>query len=126
MVEEIKSYKDLNVWKNAIELVKKIYIITKSFPKDEIYGLVNQMRRCAVSIASNIAEGKTRQHTNEYIQFLYVALSSCAELETQIIISRELRYISQTIETELLSETNQIGRMTRTLIKNLRPITQNL
>jgi len=126
MAEEIKSYRDLNIWKRSIELVKRIYIITKDFPKDEIYGLVSQMRRCAVSVASNIAEGKTRQHVNEYIQFLYVALSSCAELETQVVIAKELKYISSVIESEIQSTTNQIGRMIRGLIKNLKPRTQNL
>lgn len=97
----IKSYKDLEVWKISMDLIKKIYLVTKDFPKDEIYGLVNQMRRCAVSIPSNIAEGKMRQHTNEYIQFLYISLGSCAELETQITISSELRYISHDTVIEL-------------------------
>ena len=70
----IQSYKDLDVWKISIELVKKIYMATKNFPKDEIYGLISQVRRSSVSIPSNIAEGKTRQYKNEYIQFLYIAL----------------------------------------------------
>ncbi len=115
----IKSYKDLDVWKRSIELVKKIYIITKDFPKEEIYGLTNQMRRCAVSIPSNIAEGKTRQHVNEYIQFLYIALGSCAELESQIIIAKELKYLKEP-ETEDLNELDEIGKMLRGLINNLR------
>jgi len=116
----IRSYKDLDVWKRSIDLVKKIYLVTKDFPKDEIYGLINQMRKCAVSISSNIAEGKMRQHTNEYIQFLYIALGSCAELETQIIISRELGYINENEETEISEELDHIGRMARNLIKSLR------
>ncbi len=116
----IRSYKDLEVWKKGIGLVKQIYIITRKFPKEEIYGLVNQMRRCAVSIPSNIAEGKTRQHTNEYIQFLYIALGSCAELETQIIISKELSYINKEVEEEFLEKVDHIGRMIRNLIKSLR------
>ena len=115
----IKSYKDLDVWKRSIALVKKIYMITKDFPKEEIYGLTNQMRRCAVSIPSNIAEGKTRQHINEYIQFLYIALGSCAELESQIIIAKELEYLKES-ETEDLNELDEIGKMLRGLIKNLR------
>jgi len=84
----IRNYRDLEVWQKSIELVKRIYLITKSFPTDETYGLINQMRRAAVSIASNIAEGKTRQTKGEYIQFLYITLGSIAELETQIVISR--------------------------------------
>lgn len=127
----IKSYKDLDVWKAAIDLIKKLYIVTKDFPKEEIYGLVSQMRRSAVSISSNIAEGKMRQYTNEYIQFLYVSLGSCAELETQLIISGELGYINKDIKEELLSSVDQIGKMIRSLIKGLRaahnltPITHN-
>lgn len=116
----IKSYKDLDVWKKSIELVKKIYLITKDFPKEEIYGLTSQIRRCSVSISSNIAEGKMRQHANEYIQFLYVALGSCAELETQIIISKELGYINKDFVEELLNNLDHIGRMIRNLIKSLR------
>ncbi|MCX5698163.1 MAG: four helix bundle protein [Candidatus Omnitrophica bacterium] len=114
------SYRDLDVWKRSIELVKKIYIETKGFPKEEIYGLTSQMRRSAVSISSNIAEGKTRQYKNEYIQFLYIALGSCAELETQIVISKELGYINEENRTSLSEELDHICRMTRNLIKSLR------
>jgi len=119
-METIRSYRDLDVWKISIELVKKVYLATKDFPKDEIYGLTNQMRRCAVSIPSNIAEGKTRQYKNEYIQFLYIALGSSAELETQLIVSKELRYISKEVEDELLEDLDHICRMARNLIKGLR------
>lgn len=116
----IKNYRDLEVWQKSIQLVKKIYLLTKSFPQDEIYGLINQMRRAAVSIASNIAEGKTRHTKNEYIQFLYISLGSIAELETQIVISRELNYIDKKTEQDLLESTNHILRMTRNLVKGLR------
>jgi four helix bundle protein len=116
----IKSYKDLEVWQKSIELVKRIYLITKSFPSDETYGLMNQMRRAAVSIASNIAEGKTRQTKKEYIQFLYVTLGSTSELETQIVIAKELRYIDEKAEGDLLDKTDHISKMTRNLIKSLR------
>lgn len=122
----IRSFRDLDVWKKTIQLVKQIYIITKSFHKEEIYGLVNQVRRAAVSIPSNIAEGKARQHTKEYIQFLYIALSSCAELETHAVVSRELGYINERVEFELLEDLDHISRMLRNLIKSLRnPITAN-
>jgi four helix bundle protein len=116
----VRSYQDLDVWRKSIELVKKIYAETGSFPKDEIYGLINQMRRSAVSIPSNIAEGKTRQHKKEYIHFLHIALGSCAELETQIVISSELGYMSDDVQAELLESTDHISRMTRNLIKSLR------
>ncbi len=116
----IKSYRDLEVWQKSIQLVKKIYLITRTFPKEEMYGLINQMRRAAVSIASNIAEGKTRQTKKEYIQFLYITLGSASELETQIIISKELNYIDEKTESDLLENADHISRMTRNLIKSLR------
>jgi four helix bundle protein len=81
----VKTHGDLDVWKNGIELVKKIYILTKDFPKEEIYTLTSQIRRLAISIPSNIAEGAARNSKKEFIQFLYIALGSAAELETQLI-----------------------------------------
>jgi len=116
----IRSFKDLDVWKKAIELVKKIYVATKGFPTDEIYGLSAQMRRSAVSIPSNIAEGKARYSRREYIQFLYIALGSVAELETQIVISKELGYLKTGVEEELFESIDHIGKMLRNLIKSLR------
>lgn len=116
----IKSYRDLDVWQKTIELIKLIYAETKDFPKEETYGLVSQMRRSAISIASNIAEGKTRQHINEYIQFLYIALGSCAELETQIIVSQELLYFKNKEVIVFLEKLDHIARMTRSLIKRLK------
>jgi len=86
----IKCYKELNVWQKAIELVKEIYKATAYFPKDEIYGLSIQMRRAVVSIPSNIAEGQSRKNLKEYLQFLRISYSSAAELETQIIIAKDL------------------------------------
>ena len=83
---KIRSYKDLKIWKRSIELVKDVYEMTGLFPKEELYGLTSQIRRSAISIPSNIAEGFTRFYNKEYRQFLYIALGSCAELETQIII----------------------------------------
>lgn len=116
----IKSYRDLDVWQKTIELIKLIYTETKDFPKEEVYGLVSQMRRSAVSIASNIAEGKTRQHVNEYIQFLYIALGSCAELETQIVVSQELLYFKNKEVSVFLERLDHIARMIRNLIKRLK------
>jgi four helix bundle protein len=86
----LKSYKELKVWQRSIELVKEIYKITEGFPKKEVYGLSIQMRRATVSIPSNIAEGYTRKNLKEYLQFLRISYSSSAELETQIIIAKEL------------------------------------
>ena len=87
---KIKSYKDLNIWKRRIGVVEDIYKITKNFSKEEIYGLTSQLRRSAVSIPSNIAEGFARFHNKEYKQFLFISLGSCAELSTQIIIALRL------------------------------------
>ena len=86
----MKTHRDLDVWKKSVSLVTSIYEITKSFPKEEIYGLTNQIRRAAVSVPSNIAEGSARQGNKEFIQFLYIALGSLTELETQLIIARNL------------------------------------
>ena len=86
------NHKDLDIWKESIELTKKIYLITKNFPKEEIYGLTSQIRRSCISIPSNIAEGSARNHDKEFIQFLYISLGSLAELDTQLIISKEIGY----------------------------------
>jgi len=82
MSNEIKNHKDLEVWKKSMDLVSNIYKITESFPNKELYGLTNQIRRAAVSVPSNIAEGAARSSKREFIQFLYVALGSLSELET--------------------------------------------
>lgn len=87
------SHKDLDVWKLSIDLVVDIYKLSESFPKSEVYGLTSQIRRAAVSIPSNIAEGAARKNRKEYIQFLYIALGSLAEMETQLIICQRLNYI---------------------------------
>lgn len=116
----MKTHKDLDVWKKALELVVIIYKITSSFPKEEIYGLSSQMRRSAISIPSNIAEGAARKHNNEFRQFLYIALASGAELETQIIISSMLDFISDEKSQELLTELNAILRMLQGLIKSIK------
>jgi len=100
-------------------LVKDIYELTEKFPRQELYGLVSQMRRTAVSIPSNVAEGFRRFHNKEYKQFLYISLGSCAELETQITISKELNYIQQDEEFLLLDKLDHIGRMTSNLLKKL-------
>jgi four helix bundle protein len=89
----MRTHKDLDVWKNGVYLVKIIYVATSDFPKEEMYGLTSQIRRSAVSIPSNIAEGSAKNSTREFIQFLYVALGSTAELETQLLISKDLGYL---------------------------------
>lgn len=92
----VKSHEDLQVWQMAIDLVTDLYKVTNDFPKSELYGLTNQIRRASVSIPSNIAEGSARNSTKEYIQFLYIALGSAAEVETQLLISKNLGYTNDT------------------------------
>lgn len=115
----VKRYRDLNIWKKGIELVKDVYKVTGKFPKQEVYGLISQMRRSAISIPSNVAEGFRRYHNKEYKQFLYITLGSCAELETQITIAKELDYITQEIEAVFLEKLDHICRMISNLLKKL-------
>lgn len=119
MGKKIRTYRDLNIWKAGIELVKDTYRLTEKFPKQEIYGLVSQMRRSAISIPSNVAEGFKRYHNKEYRQFLYVTLGSCAELETQVTIAKELKYIPANKEVILLEKMDHIGRMITNMLKKL-------
>jgi four helix bundle protein len=102
-----------------MKLVEEIYNITRAFPKDEIYGLTSQLRRSAVSIPSNMAEGFARFHNKEYRQFLYVSLGSCAELTTQLVIASRLQYAPEKIIDVMIDETEQISKMTMALIKCL-------
>ena len=119
MVEKIKNFRDLDVWKKGIEVVKDVYGMTVRFPKQELYGLTSQMQRCSVSIPSNIAEGFNRFHNKEYRQFLYVSLGSCAELETLIEIAAELKYINEQGKSFLLEKLDHESRMLSSLIKKL-------
>lgn len=114
----VKSYKDLDVWQKSIELVKEIYILVKYLPKEETYALSDQIRRSAVSIPSNIAEGSGRNGTKEYIQFLYIALGSLCELETQIIIAKEIGYINNIEKLE--DNTTTIKKMINSMITSLK------
>lgn len=90
-----KTYKQLVVWRKSIDLTKEIYLLTSAFPKSELYGLTSQMRRCAVSIPSNIAEGNSRSSKQEYARFLTIAMGSIFELETQLLIAMEVGYITR-------------------------------
>ena len=119
MEESIKRFKDLRIWQKGIEIVSDIYLLTKKFPKEELYGLTSQIRRSAISVPSNIAEGFRRYHNKEYKQFLYISLGSCAELETQIAIAKNLKYITEEKEIELTEKLDHICRMTSNLIKKL-------
>ncbi len=93
--QKIKSYKELLIWQKGIVLVKDVYNITKGFPKSEKFALIDQIHRAAISVPSNIAEGQARQYSKEFRQFLYMALGSLAELDTQLTIAVELSYITE-------------------------------
>ncbi|MGD0784827.1 MAG: four helix bundle protein [Sedimentisphaerales bacterium] len=117
--QKIERYQDLKIWQRSIKLVGQIYKITKVFPNDERFGLISQIRRSAISIPSNIAEGFGRWGNKEYRHFLYISLGSCAELTTQLVISFNLGYISENEKNELVDETDQISKMTTGLIKKI-------
>ena len=116
----VRSYRDLLVWQDSMELVVTIYRTTSKFPREERYSLVDQLRRAAISLPSNIAEGHGRSRTGDYLRYLSVAVGSLHELETQIQISRRLEYISIDVEKELLDACTAIGRMLGALIRALR------
>ena len=111
-------HKQLDVWNLAMEFVTDIYRMTKQFPADERFGMIDQMRRAAVSIPSNIAEGASRQTEKEFVQFLYIALGSAAEAETQMLIAVSLDYL-KAIDTEY-AKLQSIKRMLKALIKSKR------
>ncbi len=117
---KVRSYKELNIWKKGIEIVDCIYAITENFPQKELYGLACQMQKSAISIPSNIAEGFARGHTAEYKQFLRIALGSCAELDTQLIIAHKRNYITQAKALILQENLDHESRMIMNLIKSLR------
>ena len=116
---KIRNFKDLEIWQRGLALATSVYSMTKAFPKEEVYGLTSQMRRASVSVPSNIAEGFNRGSNRDYSRFLYIALGSLAELETQIRIARNLKYVAAPAAEVLTTEIDEIQRMTRNLIKKL-------
>ncbi len=113
------NYKELIVWQKSVDLVTEIYTSTTAFPKEELYGLTNQIRRSSISIPSNIAEGHSRRSTNDYLQFLKIARGSCAELETQLIISKNLHYLNPEEFQILIKKTSEISKMLNAIITKL-------
>jgi four helix bundle protein len=116
----IESYRDLNVWQLGIELVQDIYLVTQAFPKTEIYGMVSQMRRAAVSVPSNIAEGQQRDSTKDYLRHISISLGSLAELRTLLEISQRLQYVTRQNNAALDRKAERIGKMLRALQKSLK------
>ena len=115
----IKNYQNLIVWEKAMELTKKVYIVTKKLPKEEIYSLTNQIRRAAVSIPSNIAEGHARNSKKEFLHFLSIARGSKAELETQMLLCVNIGYLNETDISETMSLLQEIGKMLFALMNKL-------
>jgi four helix bundle protein len=120
MEKEQRPHKNLEVWKNSMELAKKIYKITGSFPASEIYGLVSQMRRAVVSILSNISEGAARSGKKEFLQFINIAQGSASELDTQIELAKELEYITQQNYDEMISLLTIISKQLYGLARRIK------
>jgi four helix bundle protein len=120
MGTKIQNFTDLNTWKEAHKLVLEIYKITKTFPKSEIYGLTSQMRRCAVSITSNIAEGFSRRGKKEKIQFYYMAKGSLTELHNQLIVSKDVGYITNSRYGKIVEFVDMVGRLLTGLIRSVQ------
>ncbi|MFZ5452836.1 MAG: four helix bundle protein [Thermodesulfobacteriota bacterium] len=118
-MQKSRSYRDLEVWKLSIDLVKEIYSLTAKFPGSEVYGLTNQMRRAAVSIPSNIAEGQGRKSNKIFCQYLDTAIGSVGELETQLIIAKEIEYITAEVLDSLLFVLTRIRKMITSLSRKL-------
>lgn len=119
-MNKINSYKDLLVWQKSINLVEKVYLVTKIFPKDEIFGLTSQIKRSAISIPSNIAEGTGRSTRKDYLQFLHIAYGSLLELETQLLIAKNLGFAKQEEYGMLAEQILEISKMLKSLIKSLQ------
>ncbi|MBF0528305.1 MAG: four helix bundle protein [Deltaproteobacteria bacterium] len=116
----LKSYRDLEVWKKSIDWVEKIYLASKNFPSEEKFGLTSQIRRAAVSVPANIAEGAARSGTGEYLQFLSVAKGSLAETETLLILADRLHFLTEAEATHLLDLAEEISRMLGGLKRSLQ------
>ncbi|MER8412825.1 MULTISPECIES: four helix bundle protein [unclassified Mesorhizobium] len=119
MAEKTGSYKDLLVWQQAMDLVVAIYGATKSWPKEELYGLTSQARRAASSVPANIAEGYGREIRGSYLQFLRIAQGSLKELETQLLIAERTGIAPKATTASLLANTESVGKLLRLLIRRL-------
>jgi four helix bundle protein len=119
-MKNIQSYKDLDVWKKSIAFSLELYKITAIFPSEEKFGMISQLRRASVSIPTNIAEGWSRKSTKSYIQFLNISIGSVAEIETLLLLSYELKYLSNDTHQHLQKLLNEIGKMLNALISSLK------
>jgi four helix bundle protein len=119
MIMEIKNYEDLIVWQKSMILAEEIYLVTKNFPKEEVYGLISQLRRASVSIPSNLAEGSSRRSKQEFIRFINIASGSLAELETQLMLSNRLNFVTIEKLNQLKNQTKEISKMLFALQRSL-------
>jgi four helix bundle protein len=116
----IQSFRELEVWQLSMDLVEECYRVTKGFPKEELFGMISQIRRAAVSIPANIAEGQGREHTKEFLHHLSVARGSLMELETHLMLSQRVGLLDQAMTTRILAQTDRISRMLSGLRKALQ------
>jgi four helix bundle protein len=116
----VNGFRDLLVWGRAMDLVVEGYRLTDGFPREEKYGLVQQLRRAAVSVPSNIAEGHGRDHLGDYLRHLSIANGSLMELETQVLIAGRMGYVRKEVEERILTQASEVGRMLSGLIRALK------
>ena len=117
----VRHYRDLIAWQKAMDLVVRVYEATKEFPPEEQFGLTTQLRRAAVSVASNIADGQGRHATRDFLRFLSIAYGSLQEVETQLIIARRLEYLEESLQGGLFDLTNEVARLINGLMNSLSP-----
>lgn len=122
---KIKSFTQLNAWQKGHQLVLEVYKLTKSFPKEELYALGDQMRRCAISITSNLAEGFSRYSYKEKVQFYHMALGSSTELQNQLLVSRDVGYLTRDKFTALAILSIEVNKMINGLIKSSKKYSRN-
>ena len=115
----IQSYRDLKVWQQGMDLAEGCYLATRQFPRDELYGMISQIRRASASIPANVSEGYGRKSRNEYIQFLYIAQGSLKELETHLLLSQRVKLASKEVIIPLLTQCESVGRLLTGLIRAL-------
>src|SRR5881628_2710921 len=115
----VRNYRELTAWQKAMDLVELVYTATRSWPKEEIYGLTSQVRRAVVSVPSNIAEGQGRTSTREFLHHLSIAYGSLREVETQVLVAQRLGYLPQELTDRLLASTGEVGRLINGLSRSL-------
>jgi four helix bundle protein len=118
--ERINSYRDLRVWQDAVGVAEACYLLTRNFPREEMFALTSQIRRAATSVSANIAEGHGREHTRSFIQFLRISQGWLKELETHLIIAQRVRVAAEASVAPVLERCDALGRMLRALIRSLQ------